>query len=360
MKRLGNLFEKIIEFENLLKASKQAQLGKRFRDSVLEFNDNLEGNLLKLQKELKNQTYQPGEYHSFRIYDPKPRLISAAPYRDRVVHHALCNIIIPTIEKRFIDDSYANRKGYGTHRALKRFIGFARSSRYVLQCDLKKYFPSIDHQILKQQIRRYLKCQETLWLIEAIIDNSNEQEPVTEVFPGDILVIPLERRKGLPIGNLTSQFFCNVYLNKFDHFVKEELKVNKYLRYVDDFALFSDDWNFLASARQEIEDYLTTLRLKLHPVKSQLFETKQGANFLGFRVLPNQVRVRNDNLRRSRHRLRQLQYDYRYGQISLKDLKQRIRSWEAHLKHGDTYQLRRKIFDYWTFQREPGFNPKKI
>ena len=192
MKRYGNLYPKIIDFDNLLKAAKQAQLGKRFNDSVLAFNDNLEGNLLQLQKELKNYSYLPGEYHTFRIYDPKPRLISAAPYRDRVVHHALCNVIVPLIEKSFIPDSYANREGYGSHRALKRFIGFARSSKYILQCDIKKYFPSIDHQILKQQIRHYLKCRETLWLIDAIIDNSNEQELVNEIFPGDDLLTLIE------------------------------------------------------------------------------------------------------------------------------------------------------------------------
>ncbi len=360
MKRLGNLFEKIIDFENLLKAAKKAQLGKRYRDSVSEFNHNLEGNLLKIQKELKTHTYQPGEYRTFRIYDPKPRLISAAPYRDRVVHHALCNIIIPPLEKRFIKDSYANREGYGTHRALKRFIDFARNSKYILQCDIKKYFPSIDHEILKQQIRHYLKCKDTLWLIDKIIDNSNEQELFIEVFPEDTLSTILERRKGLPIGNLTSQFFCNLYLNQFDHFVKEQLKARKYLRYVDDFALFADDWDYLVSARQEIENYLTSLRLKLHPVKSQLFETKQGANFLGFRVLPDQVRVRNDNLRRSRLRIRQLQYDYRYGQISLEKLVQSLQSWEAHLMHGNTYRLRRDIFETWTFQREEWDFPKKF
>ncbi|MGK7873887.1 MAG: reverse transcriptase domain-containing protein [Xenococcaceae cyanobacterium] len=360
MKRWGNLWSKIVEFENLLLASRKAQKSKRFRDNVLDFNYNLEGNLLKLQKELQNQTYQPGDYRTFRIYDPKPRLISAAPYRDRIVHHALCNIIIPRIERSFIHDSYANREGYGTHRALKRFIKFARSSRYVLQCDIKKYFSSIDHQILKQQIRHYLKCKETLWLIDAIIDNSNEQELLIDVFPGDNLLTPLERRKGLPMGNLTSQFFANVMLNKFDHFVKENIKAHKYLRYVDDFALFSDDWHFLDSARTAIEEYLTTLRLKIHPIKSQLFETKYGANFVGFRVLPEQVRVRNDNLRRSRQRLRQLQYDYRYGQISLKDLIQRLQSWEAHLMHGDTYRLRQKIFDYWVFSRVEWTKPKKF
>ncbi len=360
MKRIGNLFEKITAFENLLEASKKAQLGKRYRDSVLEFNHNLEGNLLNIQKELRTHIYKPGNYHTFRIYDPKPRLISAAPYRDRVIHHALCNIIIPPIEKRFIKDSYANREGYGTHRALNRFIDFARNSKYILQCDIKKYFPSIDHQILKEQIRHYLKCQDTLWLVDVIIDNSNEQESVTEVFPGDTLLTLLERKKGLPIGNLTSQFFGNAMLNKFDHFVKEKLKAKKYLRYVDDFALFSNDWDYLVSARQEIEDYLTSLRLKLHPVKTQLFETKQGANFLGFRVMSDRIRVRNDNLRRSRQRLRQLQYDYRYGQISLEKLVQSLQSWEAHLKHGDTYRLRQEIFETWTFQREEWCFPKKF
>ena len=220
---------------------------------------------------------------------------------------------------------------------------------YILQCDIKKYFPSIDHQILKQQIRDKIKCQDTLWLIEAIIDNSNPQEPVNDYFPGDDILTPMERKKGLPIGNLTSQFFSNWMLNSFDHFIKEKLGVQKYLRYVDDFALFSDDREFLDDARSAIEEYLTNLRLKIHPVKSQLFETKKGANFVGFRVLPDRIRVRNDNLRRSRHRLRQLKYDYHYGQISLEKLIQRLQSWEAHLKHGDTYRLRKNIFAHWRF-----------
>jgi retron-type reverse transcriptase len=349
MKRLKNLWHQIIRFDNLYLASRKAQKGKRFRDNVLEFNDQIENNLFQLQHELETKTYQPGEYHTFRIYDPKPRLISAAPYRDRIVHHGLCNIIIPPMEKSFIHDSYANRLGFGSHRALRRLIQFARSSRYVLQCDLKKYFPSIDHEILKQLIRHKIKCQDTLWLIDAIIDNSNPQEPVNDYFPGDDILTPIERRKGLAIGNLTSQFWSNFYLNRFDHFIQENIKCHKYLRYVDDFALFSDDRQFLADARPKIEEYLTTLRLKLHPLKSQLFETKYGVNFMGFRVLPEQVRVRNDNLRRSRRRFRELQSDYRYGQISLEKLIQRIQAWEAHLKHGDTYRLRRKVFDSWSF-----------
>ena len=351
MKRYGNLWHQIIDWSNLLLAARQAQKGKRFRDNVLAFNYNLEQELFKLGSELELKTYRPGAYRSFRIYDPKPRLISAAPYRDRVVHHALCNIIVPLIEKSFITDTYANRVGYGTHRALARFIEFARSSRYVLQCDIRKYFPSIDHEILKQIIRRKIKCQDTLWLIDTIIDSSNPQEPVIEYFPGDDLLTPMLRRRGLPIGNLTSQFMSNWYLNNFDHFIKEKLRVKKYLRYVDDFLLLGDDWEFLTQARREIEQYLATLRLIIHPIKSQLFETRHGANFVGFRVLPDRVRVRNDNLRRSRRRLKQLQADYARGEVPLQKLIERLQSWDAHLKHGDTYHLRQDIFNRYSFTR---------
>ncbi len=297
MKRYGNFYPEITDFMNLISAVRKAQRGKRFRENVLKFNYNLEAEIAKIKYELESKTYQPGRYKTFEIYEPRPRLISAAPYRDRVVHHALCNIIVPTFENTFIRDSYANRLGFGTHRALRRFTKFARSSRYVLQCDIKKYFPSIDHEILKTLLRRKLKCQDTLWLIDTIIDNSNPQGALIEHFPGDDLLSPLQHRRGLPIGNLTSQFCSNVYLNGLDHFIKEELQAKKYVRYVDDFALFADDDEFLAEARVAIEKYLVNLRLKLHPVKSQLFETEYGANFLGFRILPDSIRVRTQNLR---------------------------------------------------------------
>jgi retron-type reverse transcriptase len=162
---------------------------------------------------------------------------------------------------------------------------------------------------------------------------------------------PLNRRRGLPIGNLTSQFFANVYLNGFDHFIKEQLKVVKYLRYVDDFALFSDDHGFLTEARLALEDYLATLRLKVHPIKSQLFQTKQGANFVGFRVLPDRIRVRSENLRRAKRRLRRMQTQYAGYMIGIPELSRSIQSWVAHLEHGDTWQLRRQIFSSLVFTR---------
>ncbi len=344
MKRYGNLWNEIVNFSNLLLAAKKAQKGKRFRDNVLAFNYNLESELFRLQAELQSKTYHPGAYRTFEIFEPKPRMISAAPYRDRVVHHALCNIIVPIFERTFIDDSYANRIGFGSHRALRRCTEFARSSKYVLQCDIRKYFPSIDHEILKSQLRCKIKCRDTMQLIDTIIDSSNIQEPAIDYFPGDDLLMPLERRRGLPIGNLTSQFFANVYLNSFDHFVKEQIKATKYLRYVDDFALFSDDKIFLEQAKIKIAEYLSNLRLRLHSVKSQIFATKQGVSFVGFRILPDRIRVRNHNLRQGRKRLQQMLCDYKNGKIELDKISQSIQSWVAHLEHGDTWRLRQKIF----------------
>lgn len=343
MKRYGNLFPDIIDYGNLLNAARKAQRGKRFRENVLQFNYNLEAELETLQWELLSKTYHPGAYKTFEIVEPKRRKISAAPYRDRVVHHALCNIIGPIFERSFIDDSYANRVGFGTHRALRRFTKFARSNRYILQCDIRKYFPSIDHEILKALLRRKIKCRDTLWSIDTIVDNSNEQDSIAFHFPGDDLLTPLQRRRGLPIGNLTSQFFANIYLNGFDHFIKEELKVKHYIRYVDDFALFSSDRSFLADARLALEDYLATLRLKIHPIKSQLFETRKGANFVGFRVMSDRIRVRQCNLRRARRRLRQMHADYLAGNCDIETWQRSLTSWFAHLEHGDTWQLRQHL-----------------
>ena len=339
MKRHSNLWSQVVAFDNLYRASRQAQRDKRYRGNVLAFNYNLEAELFRLQTELTTHTYEPGNYRVFRIFEPKPRLISAAPYRDRVVHHALCNIIVPPLENTFIPTSYANRKGYGTHKALKKFVTLARSHRYVLQCDIQKYFPSIDHEILKSIIRRKIKCEETLWLIDRIIDSSNPQEPMEKYFPGDDLFTPYQRRRGLPIGNLTSQFLANCYLNGFDHFVTDRLKTPHYLRYVDDFVLFSDDRPTLVSARIAMEKYLESLRLRVHPIKSQLSETQIGVNLVGFRVLPDRIRVRNDNLRRSRKRLKQMRSDYVGGLLDQLVGVRSFASWMAHLDHADSWRL---------------------
>jgi retron-type reverse transcriptase len=177
MKTYTKLYESICSFENLLLAAKKAQKGKRFQECVGRFNANLEYELVRLQRELADKIYQPGGYREFIIYEPKLRMISAAPYRDRVVHHALCNVIAPLFERAFIFDSYANRVGKGSHAAILRYQQFARQNKLALKCDVKKYFPSIDLEILKTEVRCTIACPDTLWLIDRIIDGSNAQEP---------------------------------------------------------------------------------------------------------------------------------------------------------------------------------------
>ena len=350
MKRHGHLYSQITSFENLLLAAKKSQKHKRNQSSVLKFHHNLEAELFKLQHELETQTYQPGPYRTFEIYEPKPRLISAAPYRDRVVHHAICQVIMPPIERTFINDTYANRIGYGTHRALKRFTHFARSHQYILQCDIRRYFPNIDHAILKLLIRRHLKCPRTLALIDTIIDSSItplDIDPTAPLlyFPGDDLLSPL-RSKGLPISNLTSQFFANLYLNQFDHFVSETLNPSHYIRYVDDFALFSNNREHLTHARTAIEDYLALLRLQIHPIKSQLTETHHGANFLGFRVYPNRIRLRNSYVKRSYQHFKRLNAKYRNGERSRVQIQASIGSWTTHLTQGNTWKISQRMLTY--------------
>lgn len=213
------LWEQIVSFDNLWQAARLARKGKRFCHSAARFERDLGQNLTALADELTTGTYQPGPYTTFTIYEPAKRLISAAPYRDRVVHHALCQVIEPLFESAFVFDSYANRQGKGTHAALDRATYFARRFPFVLQCDIRLFFPGIDHQILLRRLQRRIACPLTLQLCQRILENSNPQEPADFYFEGDDLFTPHERRRGLPIGNLTSQFWANVAMDPFDHFV---------------------------------------------------------------------------------------------------------------------------------------------
>ena len=226
MKRYGYLFEHIVSFENLLIAARKAFRGKKHRADVSEFYFYMEKELLKLQEELTLGTYCLQPYYTFNIYEPKERKICASSFRDRVVHHAICNVIGPVFEKSLIFDTYACRNNKGTHRAVARVRAFARKHPYFLKCDIKKFFESIDHKVLKELMRKKFKDKRLLNLLDLIIDHS---------VPG------YARGKGLPIGNLTSQDFANYYLSGLDRFIKEELQVKGYVRYMDDFIIFEKE-----------------------------------------------------------------------------------------------------------------------
>jgi retron-type reverse transcriptase len=345
MKRQGNLFARICSFDNLLRAARLARRNKRFKPEPMRFQMQLEPNLFELQAELVAGTYCPGAYRAFRIRDPKPRLISAAPFRDRVVHHALCQVIEPIFDRRFIFDSYANRLGKGTHAALDRCTRYCRSARYVLKCDVQKYFPSIDHQMLLGLLSRKIKCQPTVGLLATIIAASNPLEPVLRYYPGDELFTPVTRRHGIPIGNLTSQFFGNVMLDPLDHWLKEELRCKRYLRYMDDFLVFGDDKAELHGLRERIRVYLQDFRLSLHPRKCVVVRTADGVPFLGWQVFPDHRRLRRPTGVRFQRRLRQLQQQYQNGEIEFEKVRQSLASWVGHLKHGDTHGLRRSLLE---------------
>jgi RNA-directed DNA polymerase len=348
----SEMFGRIAGFHALCEAARRAARGKRAKPGVGAFMAGLERHVLRIESELLSGDWRPGSYTVIDVRDPKPRQVSAAPFRDRVVHHALCSVVAPVFERGFIDDSFANRIGRGTHRAVARYERFRDAHRHVLRCDIHRFFPAIDHEILKRCLRRRVRCDRTLWLMDAIIDGSNPQEPVLRYFPGDDLFSPHERRRGLPIGNLTSQFFANVYLDALDHFVKEVLRVRGYLRYVDDFALFHDDPAVLAQWRERIERHLEGRRLVLSERKTRILATDEPAEFLGFVLLRGgQRRLPEDNVHRFRNRLHGLRDRWRRRAVPREAVQQRVQAWIAHASHADTWRLRHAIF------REGWFDP---
>ncbi len=327
--------------KNLRKAYRKARKGKGAKWYIKEFNTHLEKNLLQLQKELCTMTYKPQPMKTFVISDPKTRVISASVFRDRIVHHALCNIIEPIFDKTFIYDSYANRKNKGTHAALKRFDLFAKKVSgngmllpnaknrnqiygYVFKADIKHYFDSVDHEVLMKIIQEKIKDDKVLLLLKKIVDNHASD-------------------KGMPIGNLTSQFFANVYLNELDYFVKHRLKAKYYIRYVDDFIILDASKQKLESYKTAISEFLKTIKLELHPEKSKIVPLRNGVKFLGFRVFYKYKIPKKSNIRVLKNRIEHFIELYRDGITNKNEILERISGWNAYAMHANTYKFRRQI-----------------
>jgi len=331
MKRFGNLFDKITDFGNLLLAADKAFRGHRQTIEVARFSFHLETELFRIQGELSSGGYQPRPSRAFVIYEPKRRLICAAHIRDRVVHHAICNIIEPIFERQLIADTYACRKGKGTHAAVRKAQQLARRYHYVAKCDIRKYFASIDQTKLKELLRRKLKDPQLLALLDRIIE-----KPVPESAPG----------KGMPIGNLTSQHFANFYVSGFDHFLKEQLRVKGYVRYMDDFLIFSNDKEELRAAVAAARTYLQEkLFLELKDERLWLAPVSLGFEFLGFRVFPNLLRVDRRKWQRFKRKVRAIEAAYLAGEISEDEMAIRLTSMVSHVAHADTLMARRKLFE---------------
>jgi hypothetical protein len=348
------VFEELASWPNLLRAFRDAARGKRRQPNVAAFEHRLEDNLVALRRELLDQTYLPGAYKSFFIREPKRRLISAAPFRDRVVHHALFNVIEPVFEKGFISDSYANRRGKGTHRALDRCQELSRRFRCVLQLDLRQFFPSIDHAILRGLLARRLSDPAVLWLIDRILKSgegvlNNSYDMV--YFPGDDL-FAICRPRGLPIGNLTSQFWANVLLDPIDHFVKRELRCRGYVRYVDDLLLFGDEGSALGVAKREVQARLETLRLTIHP-GAHPKPVGEGIPFLGFVVWPEARRLKRRNAVRFRRSLKSLARSLEAGDLSEDQVSNSLQGWLNHARYGNTVGLQKALCSASSFYRVP-------
>jgi RNA-directed DNA polymerase len=334
VKRYGNLFNEIVSFENLLIASKKAFRGKKDRSRVARFYFEKEKELLCLQEELFNRTYKPRHLRIFQIREPKIREIGASDFRDRVVHHAICNIIEPILEQSYIHHSYACRVGKGTHSAVGQAQQFSGKFDYYLKCDIKKYFASIDHIVLQEILARKFKDPDLIWLLNTIIDGAESNQP----------------GYGIPIGSLTSQHFANLYLDRLDHFVKDTLQVKGYLRYMDDFLLFSDDKAILHVYHSYLKTFLhDNLKLELKEKATILAPVTEGIPFLGFRIFQHLIRVKQENKTRILHTLKSRKAAYEAGKISEETYSQSLMSITEHLKIGNTFQFRKDVFNTMFF-----------
>lgn len=342
----GNLWPQVVSWENLLAAYQKCRRRKRYKRGAVEFDFSWESNLLELRQELMDGSYRPGPYRNFHITDPKPRLISAAPFRDRVVHHAVVRVLEPIYERRFIIDSYACLRGKGTHRAIRRTQHYLRRYKYFLKTDIVRFFPNVDHFVLLDTICRQVQDRRLLGLVASIIATGVgvlADEATDAFFRGDDL-FALLRPKGMPIGNLTSQFFANVLLDQVDHFVKEELRVPGYVRYADDLVLFGDDKQLLWQWRDQLRDRLAVLRLRLHVKKTQVRPCRAKLKFLGMVICPDGRRLQQQALARFNRRLRHLRWGWRRGSTESKEIRQSLLATVAYARFGNS---RGGLRDIW-------------
>ena len=332
---LDNVYSELCSYENLEKAFHKARRGKTLKPYVIEFETKLKENLMQLQTELIFHTYKPCPLKTFILREPKTRKISKSDFRDRVVHHAICNIIEPFYEKRFISDSFANRAGKGTINAIKRFDQFKRKASknntircYVLKADIRHYFDTVNHKFFIKILERKIKDERLLWLIKIILENHH-----TSI-----------KGKGMPLGNLTSQFFANVYLNELDQFVKHKLKAKYYIRYVDDFVIFHQSRTLLEGYKEKIDIFLKqNLDIELHPDKSKVLKLEKGIGFLGFRIFYYHKLIIKKNRRKFEKKFGIMKELYEKGKIDREKVIEKFEGWLAYNSNGNTFKYRKRI-----------------
>jgi retron-type reverse transcriptase len=345
MKRISNLYSKIYDFENLYEAYLEARKGKRYRHDVMRFTANLEENLIQIQNELIYKTYKVGRYNEFFVYDPKKRLIMSLPFKDRVVQWAIYRQLNPLLDKRYISTSYGCRNGGGSHRAvakLKQYIRAQPGTAYILKMDISKYFYRINHDVLMGILGRIIKDEDLLWLLETIIrsDHNFGIEVDDWNYTGERL-----SNVGMPIGNLSSQMFANLYLNGADHFAKEVLGCRHYIRYMDDVVIVDTDKQRLWEVLHAMDDYFTNkLDLKLNNKTSIRTET-QGVDFCGYRVWRTHIRLRKKSAIKMKHRIKHLRKEFARGEIKADRFRNSLMSYLGMMQHCDSHALKAKLFE---------------
>ena len=324
MKRHGNLFDKITDMDNLTLAYIRARKGKAWQRQIKAFDVNPEENLLAIKQSLIDKTFHTSPYRVKTIHEPKKREIYILPFSpDRIVQHALMNVIEHIWENLFIHDSYACRKGKGVHAGSRRTMEFVRRNAYCLQCDISKFYPSIDHDILSFIVRRKIKCPDTLWLLDDIIYS-------------------IQGGKNTPIGNYTSQWFGNLYMNELDQYLKHTWKIRDYIRYCDDFLLFHHDKGFLNRMKIVIKDFLAdTLHLTMS--KCEVFPVSQGVDFLGYRHFRNHVLLRKSTAKRIIRRFHILPTLLDSGSITLDQFRSSIASMLGWMQWAQTGNLKKVL-----------------
>jgi len=345
MKIYKELFNQITSLENIVAAWEEFRSDKGKKADVQAFEFSLEQNLFSMHRDLLAKRYAHGPYTGFYIRDPKVRHIHKAMVRDRVLHHAVFRILNPIFEKTFIANSFSCRIGKGTHKGvLAAESMIRRESRnytkpcFALKCDVRKFFDSIDHEILLAILKKRIIDPDTMWLMERIIESFSTSW--TTLFD----------RQGLPIGNLTSQLFANVYMNEFDQFVKQRLRIKHYARYTDDFVIVSTDKKYFMDLLDPIQDFLGEhMKLKLHPKKISIRACHRGVDFLGYVALPHHRLLRPKTKRRVFRKLKIQIAQYRAGAISEATLSQSLQSYLGVLSHANTHQLSEDLKNQFWF-----------
>ncbi len=346
MKIYKDLFWLIISPQTLFHAWEVFKADKKNKLDVMDFELDLEKNIFDLYRDLKNGLYKHGPYKGFWIHDPKLRRIHKATVRDRVLHHAIFKVLNPIFEPTFITNSFSCRIGKGTHKGMKKVAEMIRAVSqnntrrcYALKCDIRKFFDSVDHDILIGILDKRIKDKQVMDLMREIVDSFTASKP------------NLFDRRGIPIGNLTSQIFANIYMNEFDQFIKHNLKVEYYARYTDDFIIVSTDKAYLENLIAPIQDFLRTkLCLELHPKKVHITKHVRGIDFLGYVILPQHIKLRTKTKRKIPKKIQEMVSRYKQGRITELTLYSSLQSYLGVLSHANAYKLGQEIqnnFWFW-------------